>query len=115
MVYIQEAHPEDGWQTDSNVAAQIVYRQPKTSDEREHLADACRLGLSLSVPIPIEEMDNAIDEAYGAAPNRGYVVGLDGKVWFRGGVGPHFFDLDEWERAIETCVKEQVSGRSRKR
>jgi hypothetical protein len=55
-------------------------------------------------------MDNAIDEAYGAAPERLYLIGADGRVAYHGGAGPHFFDLDEWERALEACVgKNQVA------
>lgn len=56
-------------------------------------------------------MDNAIDEAYGAAPERLYLVDVDGKVACPGGAGPHFFDLDEWERAIRACVAAMASRR----
>jgi hypothetical protein len=56
-------------------------------------------------------MDNAIGEAYGAAPERLYVIDTDGRVANLGGAGPHFFDLDEWEQAIEVCVgKAKVIG-----
>ena len=53
------------------------------------------------MPTLVEEMDNAIDEAYGAAPERLYLIGKDGKVVYQGGAGPHFFDLDELEEAIQ--------------
>ena len=56
------------------------------------------------MPIIIEEMDNAIDETYGAAPERLYLVDGAGNVAYHGGGGPHFFDLDEWEQAIQACV-----------
>ncbi len=46
-------------------------------------------------------MDNAIDEAYGAAPERLYLIGKDGRVAYHGGAGPHFFDLDELDEAIQ--------------
>jgi Iodothyronine deiodinase len=105
VVYVQEAHPTDGWQVDSNVQEGILYRQHQTFDEREAVAHACSLDLHLPLPILVEELDNVIDEAYGAAPERLYVVGADGRVAYQGGAGPHFFDLDEWEQAIQTCVK----------
>jgi len=105
VVYVQEAHPTDGWQVDSNVQEGILYRQHQTFDEREAVAHACSLDLHLPLPILVEEIDNIIDEAYGAAPERLYVIGADGRVAYQGGAGPHFFDLDEWEQAIETCVK----------
>ena len=105
VVYVQEAHPTDGWQVDSNVQEGVLYRQHQTFDEREAVANACSLDLRIPLPILIEEMDNGIDEAYGAAPERLYVIGADGRVAYQGGAGPHFFDPDEWEQAIRACVK----------
>ena len=57
--------------------------------------------MHISIPILAEEMDNSIDEAYGAAPERLYMIGKDGKVVYHGGSGPHFFDLDELDGAIQ--------------
>jgi len=105
VVYVQEAHPTDGWQTESNVAKGILFRQHQSFEEREEVANTCSLDLHIPLPILIEEMDNAIDEAYGAAPERLYLIGADGRVAYQGGAGPHFFDLGEWEQAIETCLK----------
>ena len=31
VVYVQEAHPTDGWQTDSNVAEGILFRQHQST------------------------------------------------------------------------------------
>ena len=104
VVYVQEAHPTDGWQTDSNIADGVLFRQHQSYAEREAVAQSCSLDLHIGLPIIIEEMDNAIDEAYGAAPERLYLVDVDGKVAYQGGAGPHFFNLDEWERAIEAYV-----------
>jgi hypothetical protein len=104
VIYVQEAHPTDGWQTDSNVAEGILFRQHQSFAERESVATTCSLDLRLSLPVLIEEMDNAMDEAYGAAPERLYLIGMDGRVAYRGGAGPHFFDLDAWERAIAASL-----------
>lgn len=105
VIYVQEAHPTDGWQVDSNVAEGILFRQHQSYEERESVAATCRLDLGLALPVLVEEMDNAMDEAYGAAPERLYLVGIDGRVVYRGGAGPHFFDLDEWEHAIAASVR----------
>ncbi len=104
VVYVQEAHPTDGWQTDSNLEEGILFRQHQSYDERESVAQSCSIDLQIGLPIIIEEMDNAIDEIYGAAPERLYVVDVDGNVAYHGGAGPHFFDLDEWEQAIQSCA-----------
>ena len=104
MVYVQEAHPTDGWQTDSNIEAEVLFRQHQSYDERQEVAAACSLDLHIEVPVLVEDMDNNIDEAYGAAPERLYLIGADGKVAYHGGAGPHFFDLDEFEEALQVCV-----------
>ena len=101
VVYVQEAHPTDGWQVDSNIQNRILYRQHQSFDEREEAAQSCTIGMHISIPILAEEMDNSIDEAYGAAPERLYLIGKDGKVVYHGGAGPHFFDLDELDEAIQ--------------
>ena len=104
IVYVQEAHPIDGWQVDSNVAEGVLFRQHQTYEEREKAANACSVGLHISLPVLVEEINNDIDESYGAAPERLYLVDEDGIVSYHGGAGPHFFDLDEWEQALEACL-----------
>ena len=101
VVYVQEAHPTDGWQVESNIKDDVFYRQHQSLDEREEAARSCTIGLHISIPTLVEEMDNAIDEAYGAAPERLYLIGKDGRVAYHGGAGPHFFDLDELDEAIQ--------------
>ncbi len=101
VVYVQEAHPTDGWQVESNISEDVLFRQHQSFEERDEAARSCAVGLDLSVPTLVEEMDNAIDEAYGAAPERLYLIGQDGRVVYHGGAGPHFFDLDELDEALQ--------------
>ena len=35
VVYVQEAHPTDGWQTDSNIEEGVLFRQHRSYTERE--------------------------------------------------------------------------------
>ena len=106
VVYVQEAHPTDGWQVESNVDENILFRQHQSYGEREEAAQSCAIGLHISVPTLVEEIDNAIDEAYGAAPERLYLIGKDGRVAYHGGAGPHFFDLDELDDALQRLEAE---------
>ena len=110
VVYVQEAHPTDGWQTDSNVEEGILFRQHQNHDEREEAAQSCTIGLHISIPTLVEEMNNAIDEAYGAAPERLYLIGKDGRVVYHGGAGPHLFDLDELDGALQRLEAEAKVG-----
>ncbi len=110
-MYVQEAHPTDGWQVDSNVAEGILYQQHQSYDERVSVAATCQLDLNISVPVLVEQMDNAIDEAYGAAPERLYLIGRDGRVAYHGAARPHFFDLDAWGAGdCRQCGHRRVSG-----
>ena len=110
VVYVQEAHPTDGWQTDSNVEEGVLFRQHQSYAERESAAQSCSIDLQIGLPVIIEDMDNAVDDAYGAAPERLYLVDVDCRVAYHGGAGPHFFDLGEWEWAIEACITVTASG-----
>ncbi len=104
VVYIQEAHPEDGWQLDINVNEEVVFDQPKTADEREHVAESCMLHLDLSIPALVDDMDNTTDRAYAALPDRLYLVGKDGRIAYKGDRGPFGFRPDDFEAAIEACL-----------
>jgi hypothetical protein len=46
-------------------------------------------------------MDNAVNQAYAAWPTRLYLVGLDGKVVYRGGVGAFEFKPAALEKEIK--------------
>ena len=88
VIYVQEAHPTDGWQTERNVAEGILFRQHQSYEEREAVATTCSLDLHLPLLVLVEAMDNAMDDAYGAAPERLYLIGVDGRVAYQGGAGP---------------------------
>ena len=101
---MREAHPTDGWQVDANIENNILFRQAQSTEEREEVANTCSVDLNIQTPIIIEDINNGVDEAYGAAPTRLYVVGTDGLVTYHGRVGPHFLDFDEWDQAIKDTI-----------
>ncbi len=104
VVYIQEAHPSDGWQIPPNEQEGVVYEQPKTAAEREALAQACVLHLELSIPTLIDEMTNAVDRAYAALPERLYLIDADGRIAYKSEPGPWGFKPQELEAAIGEMV-----------
>jgi len=104
VVYIQEAHPVDGWQVDPNVAEGILYHQPTSTDEREAVAEACVLTMKLSIPTLIDDMANTVDLAYAALPDRLYLIDAAGRVAFKSGQGPWGFKPDDLEAAIERVL-----------
>lgn len=65
------------------------------------VGQTCMLKLALEMPALVDEMDDAVSRAYAAMPERLYLIGCDGRVVYKGGMGPMFFRPDEWARAIE--------------
>ena len=100
MVYIKEIHPTDGWQVKENEHDAVLVRSHNSMEERVEVGQACMIKLALEMPALVDEMDDSVAAAYGAMPERLYLVGRDGSVAYKGGVGPMFFRPAEWDGAI---------------
>jgi hypothetical protein len=103
-VYIQEAHPDDGWQVLMNLDQDVVYDQPKTVEERVEIAAACGTALDFEMPMLVDAMSNEVDAAYAALPERLYVIDPEGRIAYRGEPGPWGFDCESWEEAIRKQI-----------
>jgi len=78
----------------------VLIRQHRSREERVDVGQSCMLKLALEMPGVVDEMDDGVCLAYNAMPERLYLVGTDGEIAYKGGMGPMFFLPDEWERAI---------------
>ena len=81
VVYIREAHPDDGWRVPENL---------RQND--------------LQMPMLVDAIDNSVEESYIALPMRLYVIGKDSKIAFTGERGPFGFNPDTWEEAIRAEI-----------
>ena len=90
----------------ANVREGVVFKQPASAAERCEVASACARSLRLSIPMPIDSMDNVANRAYAGWPDRLYVVGKDGKLPYVGGPGPRGFMPAEMEQALAKLLKE---------
>ena len=104
VVYIQEAHPSDGWRLPMNDQLGIIDPQPTTEGEREAIAHTCALRLELSIPTLLDDMQNSTDDAYAALPDRLYLIDDAGRIVYRSEPGPLGFKVDELEAAIERLL-----------
>jgi len=102
VVYIREAHPEDGWVLSGNRDEGIALTDPASDDERADVAEACAVRLQIRMPVLVDAIDNEVASRYGGWPDRLYLIGRDGRVAFQGGEGPFGFKPEELEAAIET-------------
>ena len=100
IVYIREAHPEDGWVLEDNRDEGIAVADPVSLGERAAAADACALHLATRIPILLDDLDDAVASAYGGWPDRLYLIGRDGRVAFQGEVGPFGFRPEELAAAL---------------
>ena len=101
VVYIKEAYPEDGWVVSMNRDENIVIEDPVTKEDRVDAAESCAINLAVKIPVLVDEMDDRIASAYGALPDRLYLINQDGQIEFQGEPGPWGFDPNQLEAAIE--------------
>jgi tetratricopeptide (TPR) repeat protein len=107
LVYIREAHSEDGtgtqWQSTVNDRDGVSLPPARTLSEKREHADLCVRKLDLPFPALVDGMDGAAEAAYQAWPSRVYLLGRDGRVAFSSRLGELDFrpaDLDAALRAI---------------
>lgn len=95
FVYIREAHPADGWQTESNVKEGVALNAPDTLFARQSVARKCATDLKLSIPCVVDTINNTVDQMYAAWPERMFVIDADGRVAYAGRIGPWGFKPGE--------------------
>jgi Iodothyronine deiodinase len=102
IVYIKEAHPEDGWALTYNRRSGIRLQDPQSNEGRAEVAASCALRMHTSIPVLVDEIDNEVARQYGGWPDRLYLVAKDGRIAFQGGEGPFGFKPEQLEAAIES-------------
>ncbi len=103
-IYIQEAHPDDGWQVQHNLDQDIILNAPSTIDERAALAEVCALRLNMAMPMLLDDMTDQADGLYNALPERLYIIDGEGIVRFKTMAGSMGFKPEDWAAAITDLV-----------
>jgi Spy/CpxP family protein refolding chaperone len=80
LVYTREQHPAGGWESARNDKDGISIPQPPDLPARQAQANQARMALHLTMPIGVDDMDDAITKAYNGFPNATIVIGRDGKI-----------------------------------
>ncbi|MBI3684219.1 MAG: deiodinase [Acidobacteria bacterium] len=100
LVYIREAHATDGWQVPRNVKEGILLENAKTMEQKEEHATSCARKLDIKFPTLLDGMDNKVELAYTAWPDRLYLVDKNGRIAYKSKPGPGGFKPVELEAAI---------------
>jgi hypothetical protein len=103
-VYIQEAHPDDGWQVQHNLDDGIILNTPNTIEERADIAEVCVLRLNMAMPMLLDDMTDQADRLYNALPERLYLIDENGIVRFKTVAGSRGFAPEDWAETIAAMV-----------
>jgi hypothetical protein len=77
---------------------------PQTFEERRKVAQRCEESLQYGIHTYVDTMDDQVSKAYAAKPTRLYLIGIDGKVVYAGGLGPYGFSPNQLKAAIDTYL-----------
>lgn len=104
MVYIEEAHPTDGWQMPSNIKDNILVATAKTFVERDEAAHVCVVKLGIKIPAIVDDMQDSTERAYTGWPDRLYVISRDGHVTYKSPAGPFGFHPQEMAKSLRAVT-----------
>lgn len=104
MVYIEEAHPTDGWQMPSNVKDHVLVASARTFDDRDEAAHLCVVRLGIRIPALVDDIQDSTERAYTGWPDRLYVINREGRVVYKSQAGPFGFDPGEMAKALRPLV-----------
>jgi alkylhydroperoxidase family enzyme len=106
-IYVREAHPTDGWRLPGNDRVGISIAQPRSTQERTEVAGRCCQALKMTMPLLVDEVDDAVGHAYSGMPDRLYVIDRSGRVAYKAGRGPFGFKTGEMEQSLVMTLLDQ--------
>lgn len=103
LIYTAEPHPVDGdYPVPENGRDGVAIPTAVTRADRMAAAGTCALAFPAAVTMLVDDMDDSVARTYAGRPDRLYLIDREGTIHWRSAPGPHGFDLDAAERAIET-------------
>ena len=83
---------------------EIRVNDPNTNAERVEVAASCALHLKIRMPVVVDDVDDQIASAYGALPDRLYLVDQNAQISYQGEPGPWGFDPAALDTAISQLL-----------
>jgi hypothetical protein len=105
LIYTREAHPTDGWYMGDH-----EIRNHQSMAERREVAGMCEVALQYGIKTYVDEMDDAVSEAYASLPDRLYLVGLGGTIVYAGDIGPFGFKPAELKDAMDRYLTDMTGN-----
>ena len=85
-----------------------MYDSPGADGARAAIATVCIRRYHFPFRMVLDTMNDATEINYVAEPDRLYVVGTDGNIAWKSGVGPFYFDVETWHDALKKEVEKGV-------
>jgi Iodothyronine deiodinase len=104
VVYIEEAHPTDGWEMPSNIKENILIASASTLLQRDEAAKTCVVKLGIHIPAVVDDMQDTTERAYTAWPDRLYVLDREGRVAYKSKAGPFGFHPTAMAKVLRSLV-----------
>ena len=108
-MYIEEAHASDAWQMNSNIEDKVLFATPKSFDDRAEIGRTCVKDLKIDLPMVVDEIDNRVERAYTAWPDRLYVIDGEGRVTYKSAPGPFGFEIEPLAQALAAVAGPAVT------
>ena len=105
LVYVKEAHPDDGWQMEANRRAGVIYKTPTSLQERARVASDCVKALKFDFPCLLDDMHNSVQQCYLGFPARTLLVDKEGKIIYLTKGSPRGVNAQELEVELKRLVK----------
>jgi hypothetical protein len=99
---------------ESNDRVGVAVAQPKLMAERVAVASQCHDLLEMSIPVVVDEIDDRVGNAYSGMPDRLYVIDRSGKVTFKSGRGPFWFNPGEMEQSLIMLLLDEAVAKPEK-
>jgi len=112
VVYIQEAHPTDGWQMPSNLKDRVLVASAKSFAARDEAANTCVRKLGIEIPALVDDIDDSTERVYTGWPDRLYVIDREGRVAYKSKAGPFGFHPDQMAQALAKTYSSGQAGRT---
>ena len=84
----------------SNVRDNVIFRDPRSDEERKGVAESCVRKLGIQFPALIDGIDNTVERQYTGWPDRLYLIDRTGRVAYKSAPGPFGFHPDDLDHAI---------------
>ena len=85
----------------SNIKEHVLFRNPRTDEERAGIASSCVRKLHIAIPAVLDSIQNRVEEQYSGWPDRLYLISVDGRIRFKSEPGPFGFDPKGLNAAVK--------------